>query len=225
VEHLDWEERRAYVKPVDVDYYTQALLAVTLKPLEKFASVPAGVAERVHGEVMVSSIATLYKKLRMETHENIGWGKIHLPEIELHTTAYWVALGSSFDSWRRDELDIALSGAGRALQTVAAVLLMSDPRDIGMVAQVRSPHAEHPLVYLYDGVPGGVGLAERLFDRHEELISGALGLVDSCPCSDGCPACVGPRLEAGGMGKAHARRLLALLAGEGEDRSQKPKAA
>ena len=54
VEHLDWEERRAYVKPVDVDYYTQALLAVTLKPLEKFASAPAGVAERVHGEVMVS---------------------------------------------------------------------------------------------------------------------------------------------------------------------------
>jgi DEAD/DEAH box helicase domain-containing protein len=43
---------------------------------------------------MVSSIATLYKKLRLETHENIGWGKIHLPEIELHTTSYWVALGT-----------------------------------------------------------------------------------------------------------------------------------
>ena len=64
---------------------------------------------------MVSSIATLYKKLRLETHENIGWGKIHLPEIELHTTSYWVALGPTFDSWRRDELDIALNGAGRAL--------------------------------------------------------------------------------------------------------------
>jgi DEAD/DEAH box helicase domain-containing protein len=228
VEHLDWEERRAYVKPVDVDYYTQALLAVTLKPLEKFASAscgPAGaeeVAERVHGEVMVSSIATLYKKLRLETHENIGWGKIHLPEIELHTTSYWVALGPEFDSWRRDELDIALSGAGRAMQTVASILLMSDPRDIGVVAQVRSPHAEHPVVYLYDGVPGGVGLAERLYDRHEELIVGALGLVETCSCSDGCPACVGPRLEAGGLGKQHARRLLAMLAGEsGESRKRK----
>jgi DEAD/DEAH box helicase domain-containing protein len=213
VEHLDWEERRAYVKPVDVDYYTQALLAVTLKPLEKFASAPAAVSERVHGEVMVSSIATLYKKLRLETHENIGWGKIHLPEIELHTTSYWVALGPAFDSWRRDELDIALSGAGRAMQTVASILLMSDPRDIGVVAQVRSPHAEHPVVYLYDGVPGGVGLAERLYDRHDELISGALGLVEACGCSDGCPACVGPRLEAGGLGKEHALRLLRLLDG------------
>jgi DEAD/DEAH box helicase domain-containing protein len=213
VEHLDWEERRAYVKPVDVDYYTQALLAVTLKPLEKFASASAGVAERVHGEVMVSSIATLYKKLRLETHENIGWGKIHLPEIELHTTSYWVALGPEFDSWPRDELDIALSGAGRAMQTVGSILLMSDPHDLGVVAQVRSPHAEHPVVYLYDGVPGGVGLAERLFDRHDELISGALGLVEACACSNGCPACVGPRLEAGGLGKEHAVRLLRMLDG------------
>jgi DEAD/DEAH box helicase domain-containing protein len=214
VEHLDWEERRAYVKPVDVDYYTQALLAVTLKPLETFGAAPVPAAERSHGEVMVSSIATLYKKLRLETHENLGWGKIHLPEVELHTTAYWVALDSSFDSWRRDDLDIALSGAGRAMQTVASVLLMSDPHDIGMVAQVRSPHADRPIVYLYDAVPGGVGLAARLFDRHAELAAGALSLVESCPCSDGCPACVGPHVDGSGGAKRVSRALLQLLAGQ-----------
>ncbi|MEX2546274.1 MAG: DEAD/DEAH box helicase [Chloroflexota bacterium] len=213
VDRLDWGERKAYVTPVDVDYYTQALLAVTLKPLETFAAAPAAAGERAHGEVMVSSIATIYKKLRLETHENLGWGKIHLPELELHTTAYWVGLGAEFDSWRRDELDVALSGAGRALQTVASVLLMSDPHDLGMVAQVRSPHAEKPVVYLYDSVPGGVGLAARLFERHAELVAGALGLVEACRCEEGCPACVGPRLEAGGLGKRHARRLLTLLAG------------
>ena len=212
VDRLDWGERKAYVTPVDVDYYTQALLAVTLKPLETFGATQVPAAERAHGEVMVSSIATIYKKLRLETHENLGWGKIHLPEMELHTTAYWVALGSEFDAWRRDELDVALSGAGRALQTVASVLLMADPRDLGMVAQVRSPHAEKPVVYLYDSVPGGVGLAARLFERHAELVAGALGLVEACRCAEGCPACVGPRLEAGGLGKEHARRLLMMLA-------------
>jgi len=222
VEHLDWEERRAYVKPVDVDYYTQALLAVTLKPLETFAEAPVLAAERAHGEVMVSSIATLYKKLRLETHENLGWGKIHLPEIELHTTAYWVALGPDFDSWRRDDLDMALSGAGRAMQTVASVLLMSDPHDIGMVAQVRSPHAEKPIVYLYDAVPGGVGLAARLFDRHAELIAGALGLVEACTCEEGCPACVGPRVDTNGGAKPVARKLLTMLVGQ---TAQKTRAA
>jgi len=213
VDRLDWDEKRAYVRPVDVDYYTQAELAVTLKPLETFAGAAAGpAAQRAHGEVMVSSLATIFKKLRLETHENLGWGRIHLPEIELHTTAYWLALtAEAAAGWRRDELDVALAGAGRALQTVGSVLLMADPHDLGVVAQVRSPHAELPVIYLYDSVPGGVGLAARLFDRHFELVAGALGLVEGCPCADGCPACVGPRLETGGEAKAWAKRLLQMV--------------
>jgi DEAD/DEAH box helicase domain-containing protein len=214
VDRLDWDERKAYVRRVRVDHYTQADRAVTLKPLATFAREPAISAQRAHGEVMVSSLATIYKKLRLETNENLGWGRIRIPELELHTTAYWLALDPECcASWRRDDLDVALVGAGRALQTVASVLLMSDPHDLGVVAQVRSPHFGRPVVYLYEGVPGGVGLASRLFDRHTELIQGALELVDGCPCDSGCPACTGPRLETGGDGKRLAARLLALLAG------------
>ncbi|MGZ6294486.1 MAG: DEAD/DEAH box helicase [Candidatus Limnocylindrales bacterium] len=214
VDRLDWEERKAYVRAVDVDHYTQAELAVTLKPLETFAAAAAPAGERAHGEVMVASLATIYKKLRFETLENLGWGRIHLPELELHATAYWTALDpAAVAGWPRDRLDAALLGAGRALQTVASVLLMSDPRDLGLVTQVRSPHAERPVIYLYDGVPGGVGLAERLFERHAELVEGARGLVEGCPCAAGCPACTGPRLENGDDAKAAAGCLLALLAG------------
>ena len=215
VDRLEWEERRAYVRPIDVDHYTQAELAVTLKPLETFDARAGTAAELAHGEVMVSSLATIYKKLRLETHENLGWGRIHLPEMELHTTAYWLALDpAEFGGWRRDELDSALAGAGRALQTVGSVLLMSDPRDLGMVAQVRSPHAERPLIYLYDAVPGGVGLAVRLFERHAELLEAGLTLVETCACTDGCPACTGPRGETGGEGKQAARRLLHQLSAD-----------
>ncbi len=214
VDRLDWDERKAYVRRVDVDHYTQADLAVTLKPLETFATAPASAGERGHGEVMVSSLASIYKKLRLETGENLGWGRIHLPEIELHTTAYWIVLDADrFAGWRRDDLDVALVGAGRALQAVASVLLMSDPHDLGMVAQVRSPHFGRPVVFLHEGVPGGVGLAPRLFDRHAELVDGALGLVRACPCEAGCPACVGPRPESGGDAKALGRALLEALAG------------
>jgi DEAD/DEAH box helicase domain-containing protein len=164
---------------------------------------------------MLSTLATLYKKLKLDTNENLGWGKIRLPELELHTTAYWVAFeAAAVAGWRRDVLDAALVGAGRAMQTVGSVLLMSDPRDLGLVAQVRSPHAERPVIYLYDGVPGGVGLSARLFERHAELVAGALDLVRGCPCDEGCPACTGPRLEMGGDGKVGAEALLALLAAE-----------
>jgi DEAD/DEAH box helicase domain-containing protein len=216
VDRLDWDERKAYVRRVDVNHYTQAEYAVTLKPLETFASADAPAGMRAHGEVMVSVISTIYKKLRFETHENLGWGHIHLPEIEMHTTAYWVGLEPArFASWRRDELDVALIGAGRAMQTIGSILLMSDARDLGLVAQVRSPHAERPVIYLYDGVPGGVGLAARLYERHDELVSAALDLVRRCPCESGCPACTGPRPDAlvQGDGKRAGERLLAALAG------------
>jgi DEAD/DEAH box helicase domain-containing protein len=214
VDKLDWHERKAYVRRVDVDYYTYANRAVTLKPLDIFAEAPATGGRRVHGEVMVASLVTLFKKLKFGTDENVGWGPIHLPELELQTTAYWLTAETAADGWRRDELDVALLGAGRAIQAVAAVLLMVDPRDLGLVGQVRSPHHEAPTIYLYEAVPGGIGLSERLWRRHDELIAGAAGLIASCPCEAGCPACTGPRLEPEFDAKALALRLLAALTAE-----------
>jgi DEAD/DEAH box helicase domain-containing protein len=208
VDRLEWEERRAYVRPIDVEHYTQAELSVTLKPLDEFDEAPLPGARRVHGEVMVATIATLFKKLKLDTHENLGWGRIHLPEIELQTTAWWLALDEAAHGWKRDELDVALVAAGKALQTVACVLLMSDPHDLGMTAQVRSPHSERPVVYLWESVPGGVGLSTRLFDRTHELLVGAEALVAGCDCDEGCPACVGPHGETGGAGRTLALRLL-----------------
>ena len=211
VDRLDWEERKAYVNRVDVDYYTYANRAVTLKPLDVFGEAPATGGRRLHGEVMVASLVTLYKKLKFGTDENVGWGPIHLPELELQTTAYWLTAEAAARTWRRDELDVALLGAGRAIQAVASVLLMVDPRDLGLVSQVRSPHQEAPTIYLYEAVPGGIGLSERLFGRHEELLTGAAELIDGCGCEAGCPACTGPRLEPHVDAKALALRLLTGL--------------
>lgn len=216
VDRLEWGERKAYVHRVDVDHYTYANRAVTLKPLDVFAELPATVGRRMHGEVMVASLVTLFKKLKFGTDENVGWGPIDLPELELQTTAYWITAEGAAKGWRRDDLDIALVGAGRALQAVAAVLLMVDPRDLGLVSQVQSPHQESPTIYLYEAMPGGVGLSERLFARHEELVTGATGLIDACSCESGCPACTGPRLDLLVDAKALARRLLIALGADGQ---------
>jgi DEAD/DEAH box helicase domain-containing protein len=216
VDKLDWDERKAYVNRVDVDHYTYADRAVTLKPLETFATAPATGGDRAHGEVMVSSLVSMFKKLKFGTDENLGWGPVHLPELELQTTAYWLMLGSAVEGWRRADLDVALLGVGRAIQAVAAVLLMVDPRDLGLVSQVRSPHNQSPTVYLYECVPGGVGLSERLFDRHDELVAGAADLIAGCGCLSGCPACTGPRLEPDMDAKALALRLLRSLVAESD---------
>jgi len=211
VDRLEWHERKAYVHRVDVDHYTYANRAVTLKPLDVFADAPAVGGRRIHGEVMVASLVTLFKKLKFLTDENVGWGPIDLPELELQTTAYWLTADASRDRWRRDELDVALLGAGRAIQTVAAIALMVDPRDLGLVTQVRSPHSEQPTIYLYEAVPGGIGLSERLWDRHADLLAGAADLIASCGCAAGCPACTGPRLEPDVDARTLALRLLAEL--------------
>jgi DEAD/DEAH box helicase domain-containing protein len=211
VDRLDWDERKAYVRRVDADHYTYADRAVTLKPLDTFAAAPAPGGDRAHGEVMVSSLVSMFKKLKFGTDENLGWGPIHLPEIELQTTAYWLTLGAAADGWKRADLDVALMGVGRALQAVAAVLLMVDPRDLGLVSQVRSPHHQKPTVYLYESVPGGAGLSERLYERHRELVTGAADLISGCACASGCPACTGPRLEPDINAKELAMRLVGAL--------------
>jgi len=211
VDRLEWHERKAYVHKIDVDHYTYANRAVTLKPLEVFAEAPSTGGTRKHGEVMVASLVTLFKKLKFMTDENVGWGPIDLPELELQTTAYWLTADRARDHWRRDDLDVALLGAGRAIQTIASVLLMVDPRDLGLVTQVRSPHAEEPTIYLYESVPGGIGLSERLWQRHDELLAGAADLIAACSCEAGCPACTGPRLEPNVDAKRLALRLLTEL--------------
>ena len=225
VDRLEWGEKKAYVHRIDADHYTYANRAVTLKPLDVFGEAPAPGGRRVHGEVMVASLVTMFKKLKFGTDENVGWGPIDLPELELQTTAYWLTAEALAGRWRRDELDVALLGAGRAIQAVAAVLLMVDPRDLGLVSQVRSPHHEAPTIYLYEAMPGGVGLSARLFERHAELVAGAAELIATCSCDSGCPACTGPRLEPDVDAKALALRLLAELSGDGSRTVGRPVAA
>ncbi|MEO7296738.1 MAG: DEAD/DEAH box helicase [Candidatus Limnocylindria bacterium] len=213
VDRLDWEERKAYVSRTDVDYYTDADLGTTLKVLEVFDEAdapPAGMRQR--GEVMVASKVTMFKKIKFHTHENVGWGSISIPEQEMHTTATWLVPPAELvNRYDRDTLDGALIGLARIARTTAALLLMCDPRDLGVLAQVQAPFTGRPTIYLYDAVPGGVGLTERLFTLTDAHLRACRDAVDSCGCADGCPACVGPAVEVGRRGKATVAELLAGL--------------
>jgi DEAD/DEAH box helicase domain-containing protein len=108
----------------------------------------------------------------------------------------------------------ALGGLAYALGNLAPLYLMCDPRDLGVMSEPRSKETKAPTITLYDRAPEGLGFAERLYELHSELLQGALELVRSCPCRDGCPACVGPvGLEATET-KEMTERLVERLAGE-----------
>jgi DEAD/DEAH box helicase domain-containing protein len=193
VERLDWEEKKAYVHPVEVDYYTDALAAVTVQVLDTFAGPEGQGLSRSHGELKITALASMFKKIRFHTHENIGSGPIHLPEQTLHTTGYWITVDEEL--WRtlgRETLEAGLQGMAHTLRHVASLRLMCDPRDLGAVAEVRSVTTRLPTVTVYEMYPGGVGYSNRMYELHRELLEQGASLVHDCPCLAGCPSCIGP---------------------------------
>jgi len=211
VERLDWENAKAYVREVKVDYYTQAGESVRIRVLDEFAQQSTERFGRAHGEVLVSMIATIYKKLTMYTHENIGWGKIHIPEQELQTTSFWLSLPERATAgWPKERVEIALAGLGNLLHGLAPLLLMCAPHDLGLAVEVRSPHTELPTIYLFDMTPGGVGFSERLFKSTDVLLDRAREHLDSCGCGTGCPSCVGPAYALGNEVREAVADLLSL---------------
>lgn len=214
VEKLDWENRKGYVREVNVDYYTDANMLTSLRVLDVFRDGERAGIPRFSGEVLVSEITTLFKKFKLDTHENVGWGKVHLPQQDMHTTAYWLTLPAKVrEKYTVPQIEKALGGIANLLRNIAPVLLMCDPMDIRVQMQVRGPFTEEPTLFLYDNYPGGMGFADRLYELHEELLGQALKMLESCECESGCPSCVGPALENGEDGKRLTRKVLeAMLA-------------
>jgi len=242
VEHLDFENHKAYVRRVDSDYYTDAMTytRVTVLDEEDAAALALGDAAAAApnaaprhrlatgvGEVSVVQKVIGYKKIKFHTHETVGYGDVHLPEMQMHTTAFWTTFPEALVGEvsrrllparpgarppSRPEVVDGVRGIGNAMQIVAAAGLMCDPRDLGLaVGDRRDPEGApgtgggggpgfDPTVFLYDRVAGGVGLAARLFHEREALVRRARELVVGCDCDDGCPACIGPEpgLPAGG---------------------------
>jgi DEAD/DEAH box helicase domain-containing protein len=215
VDRLDWAEKKAYVSPVAVDYWTDADRAARVSVLDTFARAAAGDGiGGAHGEVQVTSLATVFKKIRFHTHETIGQGPIDLPQVDLHTTSWWATVEPELEArFSRPELQAGLQGLAHALRHVASVFLMCDPRDLGTATHVRDPHTGLPTVFVYDVFPGGVGLSPRLFERGGEALRAAAELISACECLAGCPSCVGAMVE-GGAGAKRVAAALGAAAGE-----------
>lgn len=213
VEKLDYEEKKAYVREVEVDYFTDANLAVELKILHADRERHGNGYTTNYGEVTVHARATIFKKIKLRTHENIGSGPIRLPEEELHTSAYWITLSDELGGMKTaNDLQFALLGLSNVLIHIAPLFLMCDPLDIRVVPQVKAVQSKLPTIFFYDRYPGGVGLSERLYEVHDRLFGEARRILSGCSCLSGCPACVGPIEEVGLLGKSLALELIERMA-------------
>ena len=240
VEHLDFDKRKAYVKPVNVDYFTDAICYTQVRVLEVGEEeMISGPAARAHGDVLVRSQVVGFKKIKFFTNENVGSGKLELPENEMHTTSFWLTLRHPLLA----ELPFSLSERQRgifgllyALGSMATLLMMCDRRDLGTAVGERPPSAAteinwedfaatssnvsevkeffEPNLYIYDAYPGGIGFSEPLYRSCHTLLNRTLELISACLCENGCPSCVGPTADRNERTKKVALEIVGRLSRE-----------
>ena len=213
VEKLDFDACKAFIRQVDTGYYTDANLNVSLSLLdvEKSEDTPEG-GSCALGEVKVTTLVTMFKKIRFDTHETLGFGHVRLPETDMHTTAMWWTLPDSLCArFENDTLKNGMLAITNLLRIVAPLYLMCAPQDVAVLYQVKSPITDKPTVILYDNCPGGVGLAHKAYGMQKLLLEKALQIVTDCACAQGCPSCAGPVGEIGTDGKQTAIVLLKEL--------------
>jgi DEAD/DEAH box helicase domain-containing protein len=234
VEKFDYKERRAHVRQVDSDYFTDAISYTKVKILETFESQPLKNSIKNHGEIHLTTQVVGFKKIKFYTLENVGAGDLELPEQEMHTTSYWLTLPKSLMEALPYSAAIRLGGVkglAQAMCQMAALFLMCDLRDIRLAieenligkADVQLPEIQgpqrwdradqifEPNIFIYDNYPGGMGMSVPLYDMQDQVLRETVRLIRCCPCEEGCPGCVGPRGEVGDFSKQVALDILNLI--------------
>jgi DEAD/DEAH box helicase domain-containing protein len=192
VQNLDLENKVAYVRKADVDYYTQAILDSGIKIVDKQCERDWHESKVALGEVEVNWATTAFKKIKFYSLDSIGWGKVNIPPQTLETMGVWLIpdgkLLAKVREYDRNPVE-GLVGIRNVAVHVLPLFAMCDKQDIGGI--VDSSNTGTPTVFLYDRYSGGLGYAEKGYDMIQELLESCLNLIHDCPCDDGCPSCVG----------------------------------
>lgn len=212
VEKLDFSEKKAYVRAVDVDYYTDADLNTSVKVLDVLKEQPLGNGMLQYGEVLVTWLVTMFKKFKLDTQETLGFGPVDLPELEMPTNACWWALDETLTAgFSMDDLQGGMLGVANALRQIIPLYLMCSPGDICVQYRVRDPFTKLPTIIVFDNYAGGIGLSERVYGMRNMIFSDVYEMIKGCGCAGGCPSCVGPLAEVGENGKKTALLLSERL--------------
>ncbi len=235
VDRFDFDGRRAQVRPVDADYYTDAITYTDVKVLDIFEESAGSCCKPSHGEIQVTEEIVGFKKLKLFTLENVGAGELSLPEHEWHTTSFWFTIprevleNSPYDS--EEKID-AIRGLSYSIRSMAIIHLMCDLRDLGVAvidtlqdrkiyqkelklrkSETPARQVFQPGIYLYDKYPGGIGFSKTLFDVHKILFQAVESVINNCTCLNGCPSCIGAPLMYSRRAREAALYFLRMIHG------------
>jgi len=215
VRELDVDARRAIVERFEGDWYTQPKKETeTFIDRTKESREALGV-KLSFGDVSVTEQVIAFQRKRMSDHEVIDTVGVELPEQNFPTQALWYVLPPKLAGALPTEVLLgSLHATEHSQIAVLPLLAMCDRWDIGGLSTNVHYQTASPTIFVYDGHPGGVGIARRGFDEFERLVADAARLIAECPCEDGCPSCV-QSPKCGNLNeplhKAGALRLMELM--------------
>ena len=220
VAHLDQGKREAWAKQVEVDYYTRALTEKETEILSvvKTQALPHFTA--CFGRLKVTERVRGFEKRRVFGQDLLSVHELEMPSHIFETMGLWMILPGEMPQRFKDE-GFHFMGGIHAVEHASIALFplfaLCDRNDVGGICYPNHPQLEKPAIFIYDGYPGGVGLADYGYGVIEELLRKTLGMIRDCPCQDGCPSCVhSPKCGSGNkpLDKRAAEFVLEWLLGE-----------
>lgn len=219
VERLDLERRNVWVKPVEPDYFTRIQTDKETEILEVLESRAVANFQAHTGRLKVTERILSYEKRRLPGQELLGVVPLDLPPQIFETVGVWLEIP---DAVKNEVYQAGLHFMGgihaleHALISMFPLFALADRYDIGGIAHPAHPQVGRAAIFIYDGYPGGVGLAARAYEILEDLLQRTLELIADCPCEDGCPSCIhSPKCGSGNkpLDKSAAWHIANLLLG------------
>jgi DEAD/DEAH box helicase domain-containing protein len=218
VTELDTEGHVARLEAADdLDEHTQPREDTDIAVVDEDDRVPAGAGVAHLGSVVVTNRLVAYQRRRSSTNEIIDTVPLDFPPRELMTRACWYTMPLEVlleAGIAPAQVIGAVHAAEHALIGLLPLFAICDRWDVGGVSMALHPQSGEPTIFVYDGYPGGAGIAELAFSRTNDHVRAAHDLVSECPCDDGCPSCVqSPKCGNWNeyLDKAAARLLLSVL--------------
>ncbi|MFH2091145.1 MAG: DEAD/DEAH box helicase [Pseudomonadota bacterium] len=190
---FDHEKGIIQARSEEVNYFTKALSSKHTTIIEHKESIQFNNARVGFGILKIIEQVTGYDRRLVSSQKSIGIIPLNLPRLEFETTGFWIEISDEI----RDCMEINhmhFMGGIHALEHAAIgimpLLVMIDRNDIGGISIPFHPQVGKAAVFIYDGVPGGLGLSEQAFKKTGDLLQKTFEVISSCPCDIGCPACV-----------------------------------
>jgi len=213
------EERRIRVEPVDSDYYTEVRAEKQTEILETLASRKLGPADVRLGRLKVTEEILGYEKRRLSGRDRLSSHPLQLPPITFETVGLWLELPEELRGMvvqREGHFMGGIHAVEHAAISLFPLLAICDRSDIGGISYPLHPQIGRSAIFIYDGYPGGVGLAAKGYEALEDLLGRTLKLIAGCPCEGGCPSCIhSPKCGNGNqpLDKISASLILEVLTG------------